>query len=190
MIPNIPLPSQTDECKELAEALDTASPEQRLNWMRGLSAKELARMYELAEGGTRLELEHFHAGPGDVVIHHGQNSLPAFNAFQKRVVDNNGVLQGYNHQTMAWITGPGHFTLSQDEGEVLFDYIREPEHAFPEFPPLKKNTSGISALVYGNMIDRVRRVSKHCVIGAAFKKGKAMNAWFMLLREGESSTSN
>ena len=106
------------------------------------------------------------------------------------MVDNNGVLQGYNHQTMAWITGPGHFTLSQDEDEVLFDYTNEPEHAFDEFPPLKKNTSGISTLVYGNMIDRVRRVSQHCVIGAAFKKGKAMNAWFMLVREGEFSTSN
>ena len=188
MSPNIPLPSQTDEINDLAHALDVATPEQRLNWMRGLSSRELAAAYVLAEGGSSLDLDHFHAGPGEVVIHHGQNSLPAFNAFQKRVVDNNGVLQGYNHQTMAWITGPGHFTLSQDEDEVLFDYTKEPEHAFDGFPPLKKNTSGISTLVYGNMIDRVRRVSQHCVIGAAFKKGKAMNAWFMLVREGESRT--
>jgi hypothetical protein len=188
--PNIPLPSQTDDFKELAEGLNAATSEQRLNWMRGLSGKELACTYELAHGGSSLGLAHFHAGPGEVVIHHGQNSLLAFNAFQKRVVDNGGVLQGYNHQSMAWITGPGHFTLSQDEGEVLFDYTQEPVHAFDAFPPLKKNTSGLSALVYGNMIDRVRRVSEHCVIGAAFKGGKAMNAWFMLLREGEASTLN
>jgi hypothetical protein len=187
---NIPLPSQSDVLTQLSQALDTATPEQRLNWMRGLSGKELTAAYEVAQGGPRLELGHFHAAPGEVVIHHGQNSLPAFNAFQKRVVDNNGVLQGYNHQAMAWITGPGHFTLSQDEDEVLFDYTREPEHGFDAFPPIKKNTRGLSALVYGNMIDRVRRVSKDCVIGAAFKEGKAMNAWFMLLREGESSTSN
>ena len=190
MNPNIPLPSQTDDFKALAQALDSATPEQRLNWMRGLGSKELAATYEMAQGGSSLGLGHFHAGPGEVVIHHGQNSLLAFNAFQKRVVDNNGVFQGYNHQSMAWITGPGHFTLSQDEDEVLFDYTREPEHAFDDFPPLKKNTSGISSLVYGNMIDRVRRVSQHCVIGAAFKNGKAMNTWFMLLREGESDTSN
>ena len=102
---NIPLPSQSDVLTQLSQALDTATPEQRLNWMRGLSGKELTAAYEVAQGGPRLELGHFHAAPGEVVIHHGQNSLPAFNAFQKRVVDNNGVLQGYNHQAMAWITG-------------------------------------------------------------------------------------
>ena len=44
-------------------------------------------------------------------------------------------------------------------------------------PPLKSNTSGLSTLVYGHMVDRLRGVSNHCVIGAAFKKGKAIDAW-------------
>jgi len=147
-------------------------------------------MYVLSDGAHPLPVGHFHASEGEVIIHHGQNSLPAFNAFQKRMVQNNGELQGYNHQALGWITGPGHFTLRQDGNEVLFDYTAEPEQSFAEFPPLKSNTSGLSTLVYGHMVDRVRRVSDHCVIGAAFKKGKAMGAWFMLIREGESTAAN
>ena len=186
----IPLPSKLSELSGLSHALNEGAHEERINWMRGLNSKELEAMYVLAHAGPRLGLEHFHAEPGDVVIHHGQNSLLAFNGFQKRVVDNGGILQGYNHQALSWITGPGHFTLRQDGDEVLFDYTAEPTTTFGEFPPLKSNTSGLSTLVYGHMVDRVRRVSDHCVIGAAFKKGKAMGAWFMLIREGASSTSN
>lgn len=186
----IPLPSTLSQLQPLTEALNDSSHDARVNWMRGLSRKELEAMYVLAEGAPKLDIEHFHSTEGEVVIHHGQNSLPAFNAFQKRVVKNAEELQGYNHQTFAWLTGPGHFTIRQDGDEVLFDYTTEPNQPFPAFPPLKSNTSGLSTLVYGHMVDRIRGVSKHCVIGAAFKKGKAIDAWFMLIREGRQNTSN
>ena len=42
---------------------------------------------------TGLDLAHFHAEPDEIVIHHGQNSLPAFNQFQKRAVSNDGTLR-------------------------------------------------------------------------------------------------
>jgi len=186
----IPSPTEVATLAALAGALDSASHDERLQWLHSLSGRELSTLYELADGGPALELSHFHAQPGEVVIHHGQNSLLAFNAFQKRVVDNEGTLQGYNHQTLSWFTGPGHFTLRQDEDEVLFDYTEEPTQSFDAFPPLKSNTSGLSTLVYGNMVDRVRRVSSHTVIGKAFKKGKPMKAWFALIREGEPSSAN
>ena len=186
----IPLPTEVADLKALSAELDAATHAQRMAWMRTLGGKELAKVYAMAADGPGLELHHFHGDPGEVVIHHGQNSLALFNSFQKRVVDNNGVLQGYNHQSMSWLTGPGHFTLSQDGGEVLFDYTREPDTGFDAFPPLKKNTSGMSLLVYGNMVDRVRRVSRDCVIGTAFKKGKPFDAWFMLIREGVSAATN
>ena len=186
----IPLPSTLNNVHTLTDTLNDCSHAERLNWMRGLSSKELQTLYLLSEGVHPLQTEHFHAGEGEVVVHHGQNSLPAFNSFKKRMVQNSGQLQGYNHQTLSWLTGPGHFTLRQDGDEVLFDYTAEPEQAFPAFPALKSNTSGLSTLVYGHMVDRVRKVSNHCVIGAAYKKGKAMNAWFMLIREGESAASN
>ena len=186
----IPSPTEVATLAALAGALDAASHDERMQWLRSLGGRDLSTLYELAEGGPDLELSHFHGESGEVVFHHGQNSLLAFNAFQKRVVDNGGTLQGYNHQTLSWFTGPGHFTLSQDGGEVLFDYTEEPTQAFDAFPPLKSNTSGVSTLVYGHMIDRVRRVSTHTVIGKAFKKGKPMKAWFALIREGEPGPSN
>ncbi len=186
----IPSPIDVVALAALAAPLDEASHEQRIAWIRGLNRKELSALYELAEGAPRLDLNHFHGEPGEVVIHHGQNSLLAFNQFQKRVVSNAGALQGYNHQTLSWITGPGHFTLTQDGDEVIFDYTVEPTTPFADFPPLKSNTSGMSTLVYGHMVDRVRRVSQHTVIGKAFKKGKAMTAWFVLVREGDPQPSN
>jgi len=186
----IPSPTEVVTLATLAGALDSASHDERLSWLKGLSGKELSTLYELADGSPTLDVSHFHGGPNEVVIHHGQNSLPAFNAFQKRMVDNSGTLQGYNHQTWGWFTGPGHFTLQQDETEVLFDYTQEPSVAFDAFPPLKSNTSGLSTLVYGHMVDRVRRVSTHTVIGKAFKKGKPMKAWFALVREGDPSPAN
>jgi len=186
----LPLPSQVHKLSELSVALNAADHAERMAWMRTLNGAELSALYEIAAGASALELTHFYGQPGEVVIHHGQNSLAMFNAFQKRVVDNDGVIQGYNHQAMGWLTGPGHFTLTQEGDEVLFDYTQEPTEPFSEFPPLKKNTSGIGYFVYGNMVDRVRRVSQHCVIGKAFKKGKPFNAWFMLIREGESATMN
>ena len=186
----IPSPIDVVALAALSVPLDEATHEQRIRWIRGLSRKELSALYDLAEGGPALDIAHFHAGPDEVVIHHGQNSLPAFNQFQKRVVSNNGRLQGYNHQTLGWLTGPGHFTLAQDGEEVLFDYTVEPTTPFDNFPPLKSNTSGLSTLVYGHMVDRVRRVSTHAVIGKAFKKGKAMTAWFVLVREGDPDSAD
>ena len=115
----IPLPSTLSQLKSLTEALNDCSHDERIHWMRRLSRKELEAMYVLAEGVHRLDIGHFHSTDGDVVVHHGQNSLPAFNAFQKRVVKNAEELQGYNHQTFGWLTGPGHFTLRQDGDEVL-----------------------------------------------------------------------
>ena len=186
----IPIPTQTTNLNKLSDALDAASHDERLHWMRGLSKKELRTLYTMAEGVLTLSVEHFHGEEGEVVIHHGQNSLAAFNSFQKRCVIQGDTVQGYNHQTLAWLTGPGHFVLENDESEVLFDYTVTPATPHPEFPPIQSNTKGFSTLVYGHMVDRVRRVSSHCVIGTAFKKNKSAGAWFMLLREGDPAPAN
>jgi hypothetical protein len=174
----------------LSEALDNASHDDRINWMRGLSKKELRTLYDLAQDSLALSVAHFHGAPGEIVIHHGQNSLAAFNAFQKRCLLHGETAQGYNHQSLAWLTGPGHFTLRPDGDEVLFDYTTLPTAAPDAFPSLQPNTKGFSTLVYGHMIDRVRRVSNHCVIGTAFKKDKHAGAWFMLVREGDQPEVN
>ena len=180
----IPLPTHAETLTSITEALDSASHDERLNWMYGLSGRELKAMYNLASSGGPLPVTHFHTDAGAIVIHHGKNSLPAFTHFQKRVCLHEGTLQGYNHQTLAWLTGPGHFTLRQDgDDEVIFDYITQPQTKPDAFPELIPNEKGGGRFVYAGMIDRVRRVSQHCVIGAAFKGDKDIGARFMLTRD-------
>ena len=48
---------------------------------------------------------------------------------------------------------------------------------------MKRNDQGLSRLVYANMVDYLRRVSKHVLIGRAYKDGKEMPNWFLLCRE-------
>lgn len=179
----IPLPSRLDSLDPLATALDALDHNQRVAWMRGLGRGQLRALYELAAGGPPLSVDHFHGAEGEIVHNHGQNSLPAFTVFQKRVVRRGEIVHGFNFQTMSPLTGPGHFLVFQDGPEVLFDYRGLPPDVPEGFPPLAPNDRGLSRLVYGGMVDRVRRVSQHAVIGAAFKGDKAMGAWFMLVRE-------
>jgi hypothetical protein len=182
----VPLPSLTDTLAPIGAALDALSHDERINWMRGLSRRELRTLYGLAEGGPALPLSFYHGPEGEIVRHHGQNSLPVFSRFEKRLVRLGDQVQGYNHngRMVSAVSGPGHFIASQDGDEVLFDYTVLPSQKPDAFPELKANDAGSARLVFGGMVDRVRRVSQHCTIGTAFRNGKPENAWFMLVREG------
>lgn len=177
----IPLPSLSSSIDPVRAALDTTPTEEKVNWMRGLGKKELVALWTLTEG-HEVPLSYFHRADGEVVIHEGQNSLLAFTRFQKRIVRRAGRVQGYNEQTMAWFTGPGHFIVTGDEAASWFDYTLPVPDAPAEFPPVKPNDAGISRFVYGGMIDKVRRVAADCVIGAAFRGGKQTGDYFMLVR--------
>lgn len=177
----IPLPSLSDAIAPVEAALDGTDSESSVNWMRGLGKKELVALWRLTEG-REVPQGYFHRGEGEVVIHEGQNSLLAFNAFQKRVVLHQGRVQGYNHQSMSWLTGPGHFLVQGDPTHSFFDYTVTVPEAPSAFPPVKPNDAGISRLVYGGMIDKVRRVSENCIIGAAFRSDKQTGDYFMLVR--------
>lgn len=179
-----PLPSLSEHLAPIAAALDELDHTSRVNWMRGLGRGELRALYALAAEGGPLDVDWYADAEGVVVVHEGQNSLPAFTVFQKRFARWQGRVQGYNHQTLSPITGPGHFTVRQDGPEVLIDYTLLPDSAPPEFPPLQPNEQGVSRLVYAGMIDRMRRVSRDCTIGVATKGGKPIGAWFMLIRAG------
>ncbi len=177
-----PLPTLTDSLAPITEALDALDHDARVNWMRGLGRSQLRRLFDLAEQGGPLTVDWYAGEEGEVVIHEGQNSLPAFTTFQKRFVRFEGRVQGYNHQTLQPLTGPGHFTVRHDGQNVVIDYNLVPPTKPEVFPPLVPNEKGFSRLVYGFMIDRMRRVSRDCTIGAAEKGGKRMGAWFMLTR--------
>jgi hypothetical protein len=51
---------------------------------------------------------------------------------------------------------------------------------------LSDNRHGIGRLVYGGMIDTLRKVSEHVSIGAAHKQGQAASAYFVLCRMPEA----
>ncbi len=180
----IPLPS-LDSLANVVAGMETHSVDEQVNWMRGLGKRELVALWEKAVG-VEAPLTSLHGPEGEIVIHEGQNSLPLFNAFQKRCVLRNGKVQGYNHQAMSWITGPGHFLVQTDGTGSWFDYTQVASDAPAEFPPIKDNTGFPDKLVYGSMIDKLRKVGTRALIGAAFrpKNGqlKATGDYFMLVR--------
>jgi hypothetical protein len=180
----IPLPSLSDSVGPIASALDALTHDERVNWMRGMGKKQQVALWKLCEGRD-VRLAELHGADGEVVIHEGQNSLPAFSTFQKRVVKRGDVVQGYNHQSMSWLVGPGHF-LVKEANEPLpgahFSYLEVAKDAPADFPPIQPNDQGLSTLVFGHMVDYLRRVSPHVVIGAAWKKGKPSGDYFMLVR--------
>lgn len=180
----IPLPSLSDSLAAITAALDAHTHDERVNWMRGLGKKEQVALWKLADGRHVTSAE-LHGADGEIVIHEGQNSLPLFSTFQKRVVKRGEVVQGYNHQSMSWLVGPGHFLVAEaaaPHAGAHFSYLSVATSAPPEFPPLQPNDQGLSTLVFAHMIDYLRRVSAHVLVGAAYKKAKASGDYFMLVR--------
>ena len=90
--PSIPLPEATD-IHTLSTALDGAAEEQRLAWLGRLPGRQLATLYDLAEG-RKLTLGDMHGPEGQVVIHQGMNSMAMFRSFQKRMVLHEGQIKG------------------------------------------------------------------------------------------------
>ena len=87
---------------------------------------------------------------------------------------------------MAWLTGPGCMVAYDGAaGEVLVDY-REvpPQDDLPAgWPFVRRNDSGVAKVVYGDMVDHLRRVSRHVSIGRAYRGERPERNWFILCRE-------
>jgi len=179
----------------IASYLNSLSREERYEQALGLGGKDVGRLYDACTDGPVLSLDDLVPAdlPADaVVIHQGRNSLPAFSSFQKRFTRTKGDdVIGYNHQTMAFATGPGFFVVQPGAddadvpGELYFDYTAAPSRndipaAWPAFKP---NDAGISNLVYKNMKDYMRSVAEGVMVGTAYKLGKRQNAYFLLCRK-------
>lgn len=180
----------TVDLEGLRAYLDGLDHPARLEATRKLGGREQARLFEAAKGFRPITLDDFvpkDTAPLSEVIHWGRNTLPAFNFFQKRFCRPEGKddeLWGYNEQSMKWAVGPGYFVTRQSSPEeVVIDYYEVPPGKVPSWPDIKQNSSGLSRLVYDKMQDFMRGVSKHVSIGRAAKKGKDMDAWFVLTRE-------
>lgn len=178
------------QVRAFLDGLDHAGRMAALTSLHGVGAQ--AKLYDMARDAPPVTLDELvppDAPPLREVIWHGKNSLPMFTLFQKRFCrpaagTGSDQLWGYNHQTMTWVTGPGYFVCHRD-GSVpaAIDYRLVPPQAPPGWPPVKRNDEGLSRFVYGNMVDYLRRVAAHVVIGRAHRHGKELPNYFLLCRE-------
>lgn len=180
--------------KALEEAFDDATPADRVAAIRHFSPKIQRRLFDAAAGQRVTLAQIVPPDTGELVevIHEGQNTLPAFRAFQKRFCKPSAgaasttrqELWGYNHQTFSGVTGPGYYVAYDDEetGEVVIDYRALPPEHPENWPEIIDNKAKLGRFVYYGMVDRLRRVSEHVTIGRAYK-AKPMSAWFVLVRQ-------
>ncbi|MCC6639550.1 MAG: hypothetical protein IT386_00125 [Deltaproteobacteria bacterium] len=181
---------------EIAGLLDGLPGAERIRAIRCLGRAEQRRLYDAVRGFAALRLADL-VPPATVdlatVRHYGRNTLPLFTLFEKRFARPRGEdaaapgrLVGFNFQTMSPLTGPGYFVARDDaaHGEVLIDYREVPTQAPSDWPLIRSNDRGLGRLVYGNMVDTLRRVSEHVTIGSAARGGKDLGSWFVLCREG------
>jgi len=174
------LPKDAPSLAPITAALDAATPDARKVWVRSLNGDQQKHLYALAQGNP-VRVDELVGDDGAVHIGDGRNGLGLFNKFQKRFARAGSEIGGYNHGSeiagflspiVNWFTGPGHFVAYDSPdvyGEVWIDYRRIPAVRHPEFPPLIDNESGFRSLVFGNMVDVLRRVSRHVFVGDSFK---------------------
>lgn len=176
----VPLPTLTADQPGVRQALAALSIDERANWMHGLPKRDMAKLWE---EGQPLALSELIGADGEIIRHEGQNDLlPFFDRFEKHVVFRAGGVQGINVQKFSWLVGPGHFSVRGEGDEVWFDYTVVPTTVPEGWPALVPNDKGLSTLVYGHMIDRVRGVVPGLVVGKVFRHGKPENHYFMLIR--------
>lgn len=183
-------PSEVADIGSLAEALDASSHAERLAWAYTLNEREQLALFDLASEQP-IQVDDVVHDDGSVFIHPGRNGLPAFNRFEKRFARLGDEVVGYNHNDAIGgplnfiarrLVGPGHYVAYDGPDDAIWvDYRQLPKQQHPEFPPLIDNEHGIRALVFGNMVDVLRRASKHVLIGNAYKdKSPGRTLWTRL----------
>jgi hypothetical protein len=148
-----------------------------------------------------LTLEDFvptSLAPRTPVVHAGRNTLPLpgkhkyFAKPMVRPVDGSARLFGYNDAPSRGLVGPGYFVLHdtavepawQERGAVVVDYFLVPDGPVAEgWPTVLPNDKGLQRLVYYHTRDFMRRVARGVTIGAAYKEEKALDHYFVLVRE-------
>ncbi len=186
---------------EVAEALDRATPRARREAVLDLRRGPQRRLYRLAEKAPALALDDFvppERAPREAVRHFGRNTLPlpgALRFFEKRFsrpAAGAPRLFGYNETPVVRLVGPGYFVAVptagtpawEPRGAVVVDYFRVPDDAVPaDWPSVVPNSHGLQILVYHHTRDFMRRLSRHVTIGAAYKNERALDHYFVLVRE-------
>ncbi len=183
----------------IAAHLDGLADEARWRECAHLSRAQQRMLYEKAAHAAPIDLAHFvdGAAPLTEVIHEGLNTLPTpgpLRRFQKRFcrpANGDDRLFGYNEGPTRRVVGPGYFVAVRTHGRphweargaVVVDYFQVPDApVVPGWPTVSPNSQGLQRLVYDQTRDFMRRVSTHVSIGAAFKRERPLDHYFVLCR--------
>jgi hypothetical protein len=181
----------------ITQHLDALSHAARLDELYALDRDGQRALYERAAAAPPITLEHFvpPGWPTRLPVHHlGKNTLPApgpLRRFQKRFArpeHGDCRLFGYNEGPTRRLIGPGYFvavpTGGDQRGAVVVDYVQVPDGPVPEgWPAVIPNRQGPQRLVYFETRDYMRKLSEHASIGAAYKRERALDHYFILCRE-------
>jgi hypothetical protein len=179
--------------------LDGLDDGQRWAAVGRLNRTQQRALYKKAIADS-IDLSHLvgDAEPRVEVIHDGLNTLPvapSLRRFEKRFCrsSSDGPLFGYNEGPLRRLIGPGYFvakpTVDQPDwwshGGVVVDYFEVPGGAVVDgWPRVVPNSRGLQRFVYHQTRDFLRAVSTHVSIGAAFKRDRPLDHYFVLCRRG------
>ncbi len=195
------LERQVTRIGEIAEWFADRSFLERREALFALDRAGQRRLYAVAaqaEAITLADLVPATTADRTEVRQHGRNSLPViktFRTFEKRFCrpsDGTARLFGYNEGTSVKWFGPGYFVayaagenpVWTARGDVVVDYFQVPDQAVVEgWPPVIPNEKGLQRLIFSGTRDFLRRVTDGVTIGAAYKGERALDHYFVLVRE-------
>ncbi|CAN5131571.1 hypothetical protein BH11MYX1_BH11MYX1_12660 [soil metagenome] len=179
--------------------LDRLDGDARSSEVGALGRARQRTLFEKAAHARAIDLAHFvgDAGAREEVIHDGVNTLPvvpSLRRFQKRFCRpaNGGArLFGYNEGPTRRLIGPGYFVAIATaekpawsaRGAVVIDYFQVPDGGVADgWPRVVDNHWRLQRFVYEATRDFMRRVSHHVSVGAAFKRERPLDHYFVLCR--------
>jgi hypothetical protein len=185
---------------EIGAHLDGLERKPRWQAVKQLDRARQRALYEKAAHAEPIDLAHFvgDARPREEVIHDGINTLPLparWKRFQKRFCrpadSRTPRLFGYNEGPTRRFIGPGFFVARPTadrpqwaaRGAIVVDYFQVPDGAVADgWPAVVANDWRLQRFVYDQTRDFMRRVSRHVSIGAAFKRERPLDHYFVLCR--------
>jgi hypothetical protein len=155
---------------------------QRRDECLSLSAPRQSRLWDVASTRPPADGELARSG---AEVFAGRNSLRLFSRFQKWFARQEGRVVGCNRHSLSPLIGPGYFTVRDDgPGRLALDYWTVPAQAPPGWPRIAANSSGMARPVYGDLFDRLAWISPDVLVGAAFRRDKPLDSYFILVRIG------
>ena len=165
---------------EIVGHVSSLTQAERVHECLALTAAHQRRLWEVA---STSDLPSGELTNGRTVVFAGRNSLRLFSRFEKWFCRLDGSVVGCNRHVLGPLIGPGYFTVRTDNsGKLMFDYGTVPSHAPPSWPRVSANSGFLARSVYGDLLDRVAWVSPDVLIGAAFRRDRPMDSYFVLTR--------